>query len=211
MNDFTVVVTLPGTSEHFTQTCSGSVTVGRSEECDIRLSHPLVSRHHAEISRGPEGDFLIRDLASRNGTSVNGVLLHDAQTVAAGSLNLQVGPYLLLLAPPISEDGSTLLLDIRQKTTRLSLDRGKRTLLLDGELILKRLSVLEYRLLDALVSAAPNLAENKALGDAIWGTDQWDVYMLHNLVRRIRRKLEEEGADSAELIATVPGVGYRLV
>jgi hypothetical protein len=210
LSEFVVVVTLPGTAEHFTLTCSGPAVVGRSDGCDIQLAHPLVSRRHAEVSPEADGRFLVRDLGSRNGTTVNGQVLLDAHSVVEGEVNLQVGPYLLRLMPPAQAEGTTIL-DVPQRETRLALDRGVRAVLLDGKVVIERLSVLEYRLLDALASASPKLVENKMLGDAVWGGDQWDVYMLHNLIRRIRRKLEDVGAPADELIATVPGVGYRLV
>lgn len=45
--------------------------VGRALDCDIRLSNSEVSRHHAVIERS--GDRVaVRDLASSNGTAVNG-------------------------------------------------------------------------------------------------------------------------------------------
>ena len=45
--------------------------LGRNVECDICLDDSLVSGEHAAISRNG-GDFLLEDLNSRNGTSVNG-------------------------------------------------------------------------------------------------------------------------------------------
>ena len=210
MSEFVVVVTLPGTPEHFTKTFCGPAVIGRSDGCDIQLSHPLVSRLHAKISREPDGGFLIRDLGSRNGTTVNGQVLRDADSVVVGEVTVQIGPYVLLLAPPATADSTTMLVDARQVKTRVTLDRGLRAVLLDGKVVIERLSVREYRLLDVLASLAPNLAESRELGDAVWGDGQWDIYMLHNLIRRIRRKLEEAGAPADELIATVPGVGYRL-
>jgi DNA-binding response OmpR family regulator len=162
------------------------------------------------MSREPNGGFLIRDLGSRNGTTVNGQVLRDSESVVVGEVTVQIGPYVLLLAPPATQDSTTLLVDARQVKTRVTLDRGLRAVLLDGKVVIERLSVREYRLLEVLASMAPNLAESRELGDAVWGSGQWDVYMLHNLIRRIRRKLEEAGAPADELIATVPGVGYRL-
>lgn len=45
--------------------------VGRSPECQLRLTNSLVSRRHAEVWAA--GDVLyLRDLGSRNGTVVNG-------------------------------------------------------------------------------------------------------------------------------------------
>src|SRR4051794_11091634 len=47
------------------------LTLGRSPSCDIPLEDPKVSRRHARVFlRG--GQARIRDLASRNGTTVNG-------------------------------------------------------------------------------------------------------------------------------------------
>jgi hypothetical protein len=34
--------------------------------------------------------------------------------------------------------------------------------------------------------------------------------MLHNLVRRVRRKLEQRGLPADDLIVSVPGSGYRV-
>jgi hypothetical protein len=47
------------------------VTLGRSKECDIRLTDPNVSRRHAEIRRNGEG-WTIVDLGSTNGIEVDG-------------------------------------------------------------------------------------------------------------------------------------------
>ena len=49
----------------------GPFVLGRSRSCDLRLPSGDASRRHAEIV--PAGDgFLLRDLASTNGTFVNG-------------------------------------------------------------------------------------------------------------------------------------------
>jgi hypothetical protein len=48
-----------------------SVVIGRSKECDIRVSDPNVSRRHAEVRQ--EGTiYWVIDLGSTNGISVNG-------------------------------------------------------------------------------------------------------------------------------------------
>ena len=51
-------------------------TLGRSVECDICLDDSLVSEEHAEIIRTEEG-FVLNDLNSRNGTSINGKEVHN--------------------------------------------------------------------------------------------------------------------------------------
>jgi Protein of unknown function (DUF3662)/FHA domain len=49
-----------------------TATLGRSRECDCVLADPNVSRRHAELRRGPTGDWQIVDLGSTNGVKVNG-------------------------------------------------------------------------------------------------------------------------------------------
>jgi hypothetical protein len=210
MAEFVVAVTLPGTPERFTRTFSGTAVIGRGDDTDLQLSHPLVSRRHAEISLADDGSFHVRDLGSRNGTAVNDEPLHDASCEVSGEVRLQVGPYLLLATPPASTISETLAFDAPRLSGRARLDKGTHSLSADGKMAIEKLTGLEYGLLEVLYDAAPNLVTNTALGDRLWGKGQWDTYMLHNLVRRVRRKLEEASVNGDELILTVPGVGYRL-
>lgn len=47
-------------------------TLGRGDECDVRIDEPSVSRLHATILLGANGRLQIRDSGSRNGIFVNG-------------------------------------------------------------------------------------------------------------------------------------------
>jgi len=58
----------------FDVTGIGTYTIGR-KECDIVLDDEKVSRKHASIVIIREGQYAVQDLASRNGTFVNGVRL----------------------------------------------------------------------------------------------------------------------------------------
>ncbi|HEU4613057.1 MAG TPA: FHA domain-containing protein [Kofleriaceae bacterium] len=51
------------------------IVLGRDPLCDLALRAGGVSRQHAEIERMPDGSFQLRDLDSRNGTSVAGLPL----------------------------------------------------------------------------------------------------------------------------------------
>jgi hypothetical protein len=52
------------------------VRIGRLPDCAIPLSDTQASRHHAEV-RATDHGFAIVDLDSLNGTSVNGVVVHE--------------------------------------------------------------------------------------------------------------------------------------
>lgn len=63
----------------------GRQIVGRRPECDIRLRERAVSGIHAEIIRMRE-DVTINDLASTNGTVVNGLRIRNPVALSQGNL-----------------------------------------------------------------------------------------------------------------------------
>ena len=63
----------------------GTLTIGRSEESDIFLVDPSVSRNHAKLEVD-RGKMLVRDLASTNGTYVNGERIEGDRSVHAGDV-----------------------------------------------------------------------------------------------------------------------------
>jgi pSer/pThr/pTyr-binding forkhead associated (FHA) protein len=68
----------------------GEHLLGRGLECRVRFNSDLVSRQHCLLRVEAAGSFL-RDLASRNGTLVNGRLCEGERELADGDM-LQVGP-----------------------------------------------------------------------------------------------------------------------
>ncbi|HKB08867.1 MAG TPA: FHA domain-containing protein [Candidatus Polarisedimenticolia bacterium] len=60
--------------QSFDVTGIGTYTIGR-KECDIVLDDEKVSRKHASIVIIRENQYAVQDLASRNGTFVNGIRL----------------------------------------------------------------------------------------------------------------------------------------
>lgn len=55
------------------------VVIGRAPECELALDDKTVSRQHAEIVDVGIGEWKIRDLGSRNGTTVNGTTTSEAR------------------------------------------------------------------------------------------------------------------------------------
>jgi pSer/pThr/pTyr-binding forkhead associated (FHA) protein len=66
-----------------------SFTIGRTQDCDLRIADLSVSRRHAQLDRGEDG-WLLSDLGSHNGTRVNGWLVREPVPVRPGDL-LQFG------------------------------------------------------------------------------------------------------------------------
>jgi FHA domain len=72
----------------------GETTIGRSEDCRITIEEVSVSRLHASVTVTPQR-VMLRDLGSRNGTTVNGTRLHteavelrDGDHLALGTVQL---------------------------------------------------------------------------------------------------------------------------
>jgi FhaA, N-terminal domain/FHA domain len=63
-------------------------TIGRAKDADCVLRDPNVSRHHAELRRGPGGEWTIADLGSTNGVKVNDRRVGSARLNAGDSVTL---------------------------------------------------------------------------------------------------------------------------
>ncbi|MBX3386182.1 MAG: FHA domain-containing protein [Phycisphaeraceae bacterium] len=71
------------------------VLIGRADDCDIRIAHGAVSRHHCAIEplEDDPDEWVIRDLGSTHGLTVDGERVREA-AVHAG-LEVRVGPAVL--------------------------------------------------------------------------------------------------------------------
>lgn len=93
------VAAAPTEQQDLTLDASRTVTIGRGESCELRLTHPTVSLLHARVSPGPGGTRVVEDLGSTNGTYVNGIRLAagEQRALAPGDV-VQVGPVRLHLS-----------------------------------------------------------------------------------------------------------------
>src|SRR3954449_1830163 len=65
--------------------------IGRSAGAEGRLGDdPEISRQHARLSRNPQGQLVVEDLGSTNGTYVNGQRIAGATTLNPGD-TVQMG------------------------------------------------------------------------------------------------------------------------
>jgi hypothetical protein len=84
-----VALTMDGTRHEI---AGGRALLGRSKECDVRISDPNVSRRHAEV-RQEGSTYWVVDLDSTNGVLVNGqrqkrAKLDDGDRITLGSTDL---------------------------------------------------------------------------------------------------------------------------
>ncbi|MGH9139537.1 MAG: FHA domain-containing protein [Vicinamibacterales bacterium] len=66
-----------------------SLLIGRDAQCDHRIDHPMVSWHHARLSRTAQG-LIVEDLGSLNGTFVDGRRITASVAIVAGQ-EIEVG------------------------------------------------------------------------------------------------------------------------
>lgn len=72
------------------------ITVGRDPEADIFLDNPGISREHLRFERQPNGDYMLVDLGSANGTFLNDnraemIVVNDDDVVRIGKFSMWVG------------------------------------------------------------------------------------------------------------------------
>jgi diguanylate cyclase (GGDEF)-like protein len=93
---------------------AGDTMIGRSPEVDVALLDAEVSRNHARIrmEAGPLGRLWVEDLASTNGTKLNGVALTGTLSLKAGD-RLTVGGHVLKVVAldPLERSFHQTLLD----------------------------------------------------------------------------------------------------
>ncbi|CAL9431459.1 hypothetical protein SUDANB106_02083 [Streptomyces sp. enrichment culture] len=69
----------------------GQVRVGRSAEADVPLHDPDVSRLHCMVTVAESGVVTVTDLASTNGTTVDGAAVHDRPVPLPPGATLRLG------------------------------------------------------------------------------------------------------------------------
>jgi ABC-type multidrug transport system ATPase subunit/pSer/pThr/pTyr-binding forkhead associated (FHA) protein len=76
---------------------TGQLTIGRGEECDIRLDGLLISNRHASVLNTTSG-AMIEDLSSTNGTYINGQRITGRKPIRPEDV-IQIGPFVLNVDP----------------------------------------------------------------------------------------------------------------
>jgi pSer/pThr/pTyr-binding forkhead associated (FHA) protein len=77
----------------------GALRIGRSSGNDVRLANNSVSGHHAEINRRRDGTFIITDLKSVNGVTVNEARVESAELRDGDQIDLGEVRFRFVLSP----------------------------------------------------------------------------------------------------------------
>src|SRR3954447_16570600 len=98
----------------------GVTTVGRHDDCQLRIKSSQVSRKHCELFE-KKGILLVKDLGSSNGTYVNGKRIQDQRVLepgdelTIGQVKLKVGKLGEALPPtpaaPAAKPGDTAVVE----------------------------------------------------------------------------------------------------
>jgi len=94
----------------------GSLTLGRSAECDVSIPTDEISRHHAKLQVVPDG-VMVEDLGSANGTFINNQRVHGGTLMKPGDeLRLDTVRFMLMSpeqmqagAPPPRSEAPTIV------------------------------------------------------------------------------------------------------
>lgn len=188
----------------------GSLIIGRGGpdvRCDIVLPERQVSRQHAEVFF-ERGSYFLRDLASKNGTYLNGqpvtaaIELHDSDEIQ------------IALCERVRFIGAdaTLPLDEIQPAKRLRVDRQSRRVWIGAQEVDPPLSPAQYRLLELLYDRVGQVRSRDEIVAAVWTMEEAEgvtEQAIDALVRRLRDRLSEVDPDGAYVV-TVRGHGFRL-
>jgi DNA-binding response OmpR family regulator len=184
---------------------SDRVVLGRDPGCDIVITGRLVSRRHAAIERAG-GVFVIEDLGSRNGTTVNGQpissphKLHDGDRIELGG----VGQITFV-------DGDATSTRPMPTPTGVWLDPHAMDVWVDGQCLSPRLSPAQFSLLQMLVAYPDHICSRDDIINAVWpGTpDGVSDEAIDALIKRVRARLGEVPNGQAYL-QTIRGRGILL-
>jgi DNA-binding NtrC family response regulator len=75
---------------------AAEVVFGRSRRCTVHIDSEAVSRSHAKLTRRGKS-YVVEDLGSRNGTSVNGAKISEPTTLQSGD-EVTIGPVTAVLS-----------------------------------------------------------------------------------------------------------------
>lgn len=163
------------------------IVLGRAAECDIVLAGQLISRQHACIKRA-DHTYILEDLASHNGTTVNGQRVLGAQALHDGDC-IELGGIRRLFFV----DGDATSTRPLPPASGLWLDEDAQDVWIDGQRISPQLSPAQFRLLQLLLAHAGRICSRAEIVAVVWPdtADGVSEDAVDGLIKRLRARLSE--------------------
>ena len=212
-NDLPVIIGQTGPLNGQRWEIKQAITIGRDADCEIVIPDRQVSRYHARLSSDGKS-ALLEDLASKNGTYLNGKAVTKTENLQDGDvIQIALIQYFVFLS---SDSTMPLALDhhsASQPIMRgLTMDKNARRVWIDQIELLPPLSLPQFRLLETLYDHLGKVVSRQDLILSIWGdTEAIGVseQALDALVRRLRDRLYAVDPDH-QYLTTIRGHGLRL-
>ena len=184
--------------------------LGKLPHADTGFESVYVSKCHAEVLE-EGGRYKVRDLGSKNGTSVNGKkVVEQSQTLHQGdSIELAKGQVILRF----NTSRGTLTLGLGTIPTKkgIVVDDKARKVYVDEQLVSPPLSRKEFDVLNLLYSRKGEACSKDEIATAGWPEREGGVRdeEIQQFIRRVRLRVELSPS-SPQYIVTIAGYGYRL-
>ncbi len=187
------------------------ITIGRDQQNDIVIAHPLASRRHATLERDTTG-YIVRDLKSTNGTYVNGEVIADAHRLNSEDIVIIGASEIIFVDPEATQRGNLPLFTFKPTPidSDIAIDDDAKTVHIKGVLLDPPLTVKEFQLLYLLYRRQAHVISKEEIAKAIWDYEVYDFNAIDALVYRVRQRIEIDPALPKYLV-TVRGFGYKLV
>ncbi len=196
-----------------------TISLGRDDDNQIVINSRKVSRQHALIFLST-GEFLIRDLASKNGTWLNGEPVQSDQLLHTGDRLKVAGhefTFVIAKAEDFTETASTFTAAFFKPEpvyTSLEIDFEAVQVKLASRLLTPPLSPLEWKLLALLYQQQGKVCSRDLIFEKLYNApDMSDIPLdtaLETLVSRLRKRLDMLDPNRLPYIRAVRGMGYRL-
>jgi DNA-binding response OmpR family regulator len=182
-----LLIQQPDGSIHEVPLQAEQLVLGRAPECDIVVEGRLISRQHATISR-VGATYTLEDLASHNGTLVNGRrisgpwILRDGDQIELGG----VGQLTFV-------DGDATSTRPQAPALGVWIDRAAQDVWVDGQRLSPQLSPAQFNLVAALAARIDQVYSRAEIVAAIWPdvTDGVSDEAIDALIKRVRARLAE--------------------
>lgn len=205
MNSALLLVPQVDGSTHEVALDAERTLLGRGADCDVVLTGYLISRHHACITRSNQ-TYMLEDLGSRNGTTVNNQaltarhVLRDGDRIALGGV------------------GSLLFVDSEATRTRplprssgVWLDVAGQDVWIDGHCLRPPLSPAQWNFVQMLMAARDHVCSRDMIVAAVWpdAVDGVSDEAIDGLIKRVRSRFSEV-PDGERYLVTIRGRGLML-